>query len=248
MPSLLSIAAILIPAASLVAAVPTEKAPRIVGGSPAPAEHAKIVLSGSNNGQKGCQAVLIGPKTAISPRNCFPQPLSNYTLRTGSLKWNSGGTILGIQSDILHPQFPGLEGNIAVLHLKTAIEGNGVAYGKLPDQDAVPPPGTKLMVSGWGETSPGSSPSNTLQTLQSSTFSHQDCANKWMGSRIIYPDDLCATGGNGKYASDGDRGSPLFDPSTGIVYGFLIRSGVGKHPDLYTNVARLSDWIKSNMA
>ncbi|KAI1916186.1 hypothetical protein LOZ61_001178 [Ophidiomyces ophidiicola] len=248
MPSLLSIAAVLISAASLVAAVPTEKVPRIVGGSPAPAEHAKIVLSSSNNGQKGCQAVLIGPKTAISPRNCFLTPLSNYTLRTGSLKWNSGGTILEIESQVLHPEPPGLEGNIAVLRLKTTIEGKGIVYGKLPAQDADPAPGTRLMVSGWGETTPGGSPSSTLRTLQASTLAHQDCGNKWMGKRIVYSDDLCASGASGKYASDGDRGSPLFDPSTGIVYGFLIRSGLGEHPDLYTDIARLSDWIKSHMA
>ncbi|KAH7346796.1 trypsin-like cysteine/serine peptidase domain-containing protein [Rhexocercosporidium sp. MPI-PUGE-AT-0058] len=236
---------------SLAAPALTKINSRVAGGNLAEPGEFPFVVAPQLNGLQWCAGTLLNAYTVLTAAHCsINNPPENVTIRAGSMKWHSGGTVSNITEIKIHPSYRPVVGHydVAVWHLATPIQpSDKISYAKTVAQGYEPPVGLNATTAGWGDTSPDQTVkgSEELRWVNVPVHSRQDCE----GYGQISPTQICAGGEEGKGSCPRDSGGPIWNAETGEVIGTVSSGGgCGQKglPILYTNLGSMSDWVRQN--
>lgn len=221
-------------------------APRIVGGTiAADRAYPWIVALEDNTGDQFCGGTLISKNKVLTAAHCcfsdsnyIPDPVSTVRVRIGSNQRGSGGQVLRVASQAIHPKFNPitLDYDVAILTLKTSATNpltlsDNINIVKLPEAcgdltclTGGANPGTTVLTAGWGATADGADDSSSdLLEISIPVVSNADCQTAY-GEEEISDRMLCA-GVVGKDSCQGDSGGPLFaylaEARTGLQTGIV---------------------------
>jgi secreted trypsin-like serine protease len=171
--------------------------PMIIGGKPA-AQPYPFMASLQNSGRHNCGGSLIAKRWVVTAAHCgTPQ-----SVRIGSLRTDSGGTVISVAERIAHPDahmgVP-IRNDVALLRLSADAPQEPIS---IAEQAEV---GQPARILGWGATCDrgcGSVPD--LQELDTTTIDPSQCV------RIDGTNEWCVTNPDGnKQGCYGDSGGPL---------------------------------------
>ncbi|XP_066978134.1 trypsin-1-like [Macrobrachium rosenbergii] len=232
---------------------------RIVGGNDAEINEWPWQAALMKGSDQFCGGSLINDRYILTAAHCTeglrPRDL---TVRLAEHRLStSGETSLvtrSVTKIIEHPRYiPGDEINdIALLKLSSSVK---VSSTVLPV--CVPPrsplyTNKEATVTGWGYTSDGGKPSNTLKEVTVKVMSNNICRRHSYGSAI--KNTMLCAGASGKDSCQGDSGGPLVFRDAGGNYDQIgvVSWGYGcaeeRYPGVYTRVNKYLDWIKANTA
>jgi len=200
-------------------------------------------------GQHFCGGVIISNKAIVTAAHCVSAfHESILSVKVGSSKANSGGTVIEIESRHVHPNFNQLPADydIAVLILTKALNFSEVIQ---PIGLQVLPvlPGALATVSGWGKTETNYTVEN-LRAVDIKIASEKKCFSKYEEAGYKMTDRMLCAGlwEGGHDACQGDSGGPLIckhnNKLCGIV-SFGKGCGLNGYPGVYTKISKLRKWI-----
>lgn len=135
----------------------------IVGGTDAYIEEIPFQVAIFYNGRLSCGASILDNTTLLSAAHCFTryfdegQPISLWSARVGSSRWEDGGTVVNFKSIYSHPFYDKntLSHDAAIIKLdSTLVFSLSIQPVKLPYFETVQP-GESYQVSGWGRLTVG---------------------------------------------------------------------------------------------
>jgi secreted trypsin-like serine protease len=188
--------------------------------------------------------------------SAIPRPTSDFTIVLGE---HDRSTVDGaeqarlVSAVHLHPNYPGGaspgHNDFALLRLTTPVTLNSRVQLIRPavGADAA---GQNAIASGWGNTSPGSGPSNLLMDATMPMATNAACDSAPLLTRNLFGDELCAGHLNGTTgACHGDSGGPLSVPRFGGVREQVgvVSWGEATLCGTYTVYARITsnvNWIR----
>ncbi|MEU9114812.1 serine protease [Streptomyces sp. NPDC048483] len=242
---------------------------KIIGGGAAPAYSFMAAIHGGWGKPENftCGGGLVRGDWVVTAAHCVSKPgkdgktevipAKEFTIRIGSKDRTAGGTVVGVKSISVHPDYVASDdrntGNdLALLHLSKKVSQAPVAMST-----AATPAGTAVREIGWGYTKPGDQGQDklpkALQQLDTKTIPADTpkCVKGSDGddSWGIHKGDVCADNPTGKFGPcGGDSGSPLLKKVAGRwqIVGVDSR-GVGhvcgESPDVYTEIHSFKSWV-----
>ncbi|XP_034485808.1 trypsin-4 [Drosophila innubila] len=201
-----------------------------------------------------CGASVLDGSWAITAAHCVDgherQP-HEFTLRLGSVKRSSGGSIMTVRTIYKHPSYDTTDMNFDVALLRTqagalTLDPN-VAPIKLPEAGEAIQENISAIVSGWGHMS-STEPmlSSVLKYTTVMTVNQQKCQNDLSFHGGVSEAMFCAAARNTD-ACQGDSGGPL--TVQGRLIG-IVSWGVGcadpYYPGVYTRLSHPSirRWVR----
>ncbi|XP_017862340.1 PREDICTED: trypsin-4 [Drosophila arizonae] len=201
-----------------------------------------------------CGASVLDGSWAITAAHCVDghekQP-QEFTLRLGSVKRSSGGSVMSVRTIYKHPSYDAKDMNFDVALLRTqpgALTQNpNVSPIALPEAGAVIEENQLAVVSGWGYMSSTESVlSSTLKYTTVRTVNQERCHNDLRYHGGVTDAMFCASARNTD-ACQGDSGGPL--TAQGKLIG-IVSWGVGCadpfYPGVYTRLSHPSirGWVR----
>merc|ERR1712025_1424467 len=184
---------------------------RIVGGSNVDISERPFQVVFQWYGSLICGGAWIGGNKVLTAAHCCDgSSASAVSVRAGTSKHASGGTVYDVASVEMHPRYDDstIENDACVLVLEQAIDDPNASPATLASAGYEVSAGQDLIVSGWGTTSEGGSISSTLKQVTVPAVSDEDCADAYGASQINGGVMLCA-GEKGKDSCQGDSGGPI---------------------------------------
>lgn len=204
-------------------------APRIIGGSPAPAGSfpwLAYVYNNLGNGDAAfCSGTVVAVNLVLTAGHCggnettgTPYAPSNFTVVTGRLDISdtSAGQASSVRRVIVYPGWdPSTkDGDAALLQLGTVTSAPAMPLASDPGDLSLLDPGTPAVIAGWGRTDPYSeSTPSQLQwaqtVVQAPAYCSQQTSNA--GGSFDSSDQVCAIDAPSDNTSicNGDSGGPL---------------------------------------
>ncbi|XP_070509010.1 trypsin-like [Chironomus tepperi] len=231
--------------------VPSDRNPRIVGGTNATIEEVPYQVSlryCRTTCGHFCGGSIINQDTILTAAHCVDGDLPEWiAVRAGSDLRSQGGQILQVRNIIIHPEYQrsGLYNDVAVLKLSTQLRfSSKVMPIGLPPRGMSFRSGTPLLVSGWGALLwQGSSPERLQKVIV--PYVPNDVCGRIYGN--IRATSLCA-GEEGVDACQGDSGGPLVHNNfvVGIVSGGSYCAFDG-YPGTYARTSEFLGFISQAM-
>jgi len=195
-----------------------------------------------------CGGAWIGGNKVLTAAHCCDgSGASEVTVRAGTAKHASGGTVYDVAQVKMHPKYDSgtISNDACVLVLEKAIDDSNAAPATLPPADMSFNKGDPFVVSGWGTTSEGGSLSAHLKAVTVPHVTDDECSENY-GSNSIFGDVMICAGAAGIDSCQGDSGGPMTseDYHVGIVswgYG-CARDG---YPGVYSQTDAFLDFIAS---
>ncbi|XP_067125527.1 clotting factor B-like [Centruroides vittatus] len=238
-------------------------APSVVGGETADLFSwpwmASLHKGGSRSFNYQCGASIIKDRYILTAAHCFDsgsKKHSDYIVKVGGRKRNEGRNYR-ISRISIHPRYRSGQyyNDIAILKLNSSI----------PNVTPVLMPSRKnryngktATVIGWGDTSYGGRPAESLQQAVIRVIPNNQCNTSYSRLKIsslpkgITSGFVCAgMSSGGKDACQGDSGGPLVTSSSsgwkiiGIV-SFGYQCAKPGFPGVYTRVSNYLKWISQN--
>merc|ERR1739847_27531 len=141
---------------------------RIVGGSNVGISERPFQVVFQWYGSLICGGAWIGGNKVLTAAHCCcGSGASEVTVRAGTAKHASGGTVYDVAKVKMHPNYDSntITNDACVLVLEKAIDDSNAAPASLPSSDMSFQKGDPFVVSGWGTTSEGGSISNHLKAV-----------------------------------------------------------------------------------
>ncbi|KAH6872343.1 hypothetical protein J4E91_009126 [Alternaria rosae] len=258
-----SIIAIALPALVLAAPTPQdpdfefpEDAPAddIVGGTAAASGDFPFIVSLQKNGQHLCGGSLLDATTVVTAAHCSVSSVigsvSTLKIRAGSLQKASGGTLVGVSSVTVHPNYrsSGQDWDVAIWKLSTSVPASGsIGYARLPAAGSDPAAGSNAVVAGWGALTEGGSSPAALQKVTVPIVSRASCRSSY-GTSAITTNMICAGfPQGGKDSCQGDSGGPIVDSSKTLIGLVSFGNGCAQEgfPGVYARTSALLSFINS---
>jgi hypothetical protein len=229
---------------------------KIIGGRTVNIASYPYQLSLRYEGYHICGASIISPTWAMTAGHCVSPkpPLSSVrihspndkviylhlfrwqiSLRAGSSNRVTGGLVYTVSQIEVHPNFNGLNFDVAVLRTTAPFLGPNIKAIPLAVENTAYSAGSSAIVSGWGYTSPRVLP-EVLQAVSIPIVAQSRCADFWGRSRIT--GNMICAGQMGLDSCNGDSGGPLVldGRQIGIVSWGSSNCG-GPLPGVFTRVA-----------
>lgn len=206
----------------------TERIPPIVGGTVVDSASKYPYIAFLSFSGYVCGGTILSTRTIITAAHCTYDGNGNsvsasaYSIRVGSLRYGSGGTIVGVTSYTRHSSYSAstVDYDVAVLKLSSALTfGTTIAAASLVGSGTDPVAGTTVTTIGWGLTSEsGSSISSVLREVNVLVVARATCAADYSGEASVTDRMFCAAA-SGKDSCSGDSGGPIINTSTGVLLG-----------------------------
>lgn len=229
---------------------------RIVGGAQTTIQHFPWQVSMIYQSRHRCGGSVVSERFVLTAAHCTTGALASLmSIRAGSSNRNSGGVVVAVKRIIQHPNYSG-HGNdydISLLSLMKSLDfSESIRAIRLPSAGETISPGSRVWVTGWGDTheSFGISPTFLHFTTLPIVDNHV-CASAYARHTPITTNMLCAGYYRigGRDACQGDSGGPLI--TNNKQYG-IVSFGVGcarpAYPGVYTRVSAFRNWIDTMMA
>jgi len=214
--------------------------PRISGGMDVKPRRYPWMAHISLPSDQSCGGVLISCNHVLTAAHCIDRFDKSSLTKEGKVSLGGvspdEGVTFGIRDAIVHPRFDPdgfdsksdetIHNDLAVLVLDDTTRIRAVAIGKRP-----PPPGSKGIILGWGETESSSS-SSVLQETTVSILENKACEGtvpkKYFDadSSICTGPDMDRPGIGSTYtaACSGDSGGPMIDAKSKQLLGIISYS------------------------
>ncbi|XP_047526428.1 chymotrypsin-1-like [Pieris napi] len=231
--------------------------PTILRGQDAPEGLAKWGASiRSDYWQHICGASILNERWLLTAAHCMNSYwlyLPTLSVVVGTNQLRSGGQRYNLQTYILHEDYDPTtqENDLCLLKTTTPIVYNDkVQPAVMPTQET--PPGSNLMLTGWGEMGTDGDIPDNLQMLNFTSIGTQECDQKYKefyGKRgtsfPITDKQLCVTAKKGTGGCKGDSGGPIVRDLSlvGVMSVDVVPCGYGV-PEVSTNVIKYIPWIK----
>ncbi|GFG37824.1 hypothetical protein Cfor_11639 [Coptotermes formosanus] len=221
---------------------------RIIGGSAVGIEDFPYQVSIEYAGSHMCGGAIIGPVWVVTAAHCVDGvSASNLRVRAGSIIWGTGGTLHLVSQIIVNPHYDYYTFDYDVALIAVSVPFfYGISVQPIPLAVQKPGPGVTGVVSGWRNSSTGSSP--RLQAISVIIASDSLCNAAYAQHGVITANTICASAnGGGTGACQGNSGSPL---AVGGELAGLVSWGIGcagfNYLDVFSNIARVRSFIISN--
>ena len=236
--------------------VPTGDAPDIVGGTTvSSASTYPFIANLQESGSFICGGTILSTTKILPAAHCAVDgSASQFRFRVGSLKYNSGGTLVSVARVAVHPQYDAntVDYDVAVMTLSTPLTfSSTIAAAKLVASGAEPTAGESTTIIGWGTTSEGGAVSSTLRQVTVPVVNFSTCKSDYSGDGTITARMFCAAA-SGKDSCNGDSGGPILNAdSKTLLGGVSWGEGCAEagFPGVYSDYANseLNSWIKSQL-
>ncbi|MFD0364303.1 serine protease [Nocardia sp. GCM10030253] len=198
---------------SVVAVGAPTPASAIVGGYAAAGDQFPWTASVQKGGAHACGAAILNNRTVITSAMCVRgvQP-DQVKLRYGSLRHDSGGSVVEIQKIVLHPRYDTVnrDSDIAVLHTTENLAfGTNAAPVCLPESGSDPADGVIAQASGWGAIGEGGQAPSYLMAVDLPTVGRAQAQSQYGASTITANMIAAGIDAGGKSPGAGDEGGPL---------------------------------------
>ncbi len=234
--------------------------PRVVGGTLAPTEHTPWFVIVQQNPQMLCGGAVIGPQWVVTAAHCVDSPNlarnQSVTVNPASFNANTfrarGGQRVAIAKTYIHPGYIGgddyfgtpPQNDIALVRTRTFLNSVSLPFSS---DVAGPAANDPLVTVGFGATSPTSSVSSKLRTLNVNDLAGPTGECGSYGSRYEADKMLCGGSLDGtRRTCDGDSGGPLMTPGfrslVGLV-GWSSGCSDASSPSVFTRVSTYAQWV-----
>ncbi|KAL7297619.1 hypothetical protein TKK_0009290 [Trichogramma kaykai] len=221
-----------------------------------------------------CGGVIISKYHVLTAAHCIlgspESEVNRIEVVAGSNKRDDPTSVVRkVESIVVHDQ-PRLfyhTGDIAIIKVKEAFKFNHKIHPAiLPHHNYVVPPGTFVLVTGWGLTEDMYA-ADSLRVIVMKTVDIEECRKSWKQwfgktvpfqkyildfNKVVDHSMICIQGDKGQSICAGDSGGPAVT-SKGVVVGIVSFGSrpcgnmAGNAPDVYTRVAHYIPWIKKHM-
>ncbi|XP_049311763.1 chymotrypsin-2-like [Bactrocera dorsalis] len=190
-----------------------------------------------------CGGAIISRNYVLTAAKCANgYSPSEYSIRAGTVKLNSGGVEIQVAEVKIHPQYGDSNYDIALLRLSSPFSFNDKIKPVLLGSTDLPE-GTPAIITGWG----GASSDRVADQLQYNTeytLSHNSCVER-LNTLADSMRCLAKSAGNG--ICNGDFGGPAV--ANGVLIGitsFIVNGCDSSLPNGFTDVVYSRDWIRAN--
>lgn len=239
------------PPTSFIGINPFTPQGRIVGGEEADIEDHPWQASLQVLGFHFCGGSIISPDVILTAGHCTTHPASMITVRVGSSRKSSGGTLFTVKKIERHEDFKtnryGIpENDVAILKLSRSIQLSETAQPvQLFAQREEANEGVLATITGWGAIREGTSTTDVLRTVDVPIITKAECSKAYSSFGGVPNGQICAAyPEGGKDSCQGDSGGPLVigGRQAGIVSwgNGCAREG---YPGVYTEIAAVRDWL-----
>lgn len=221
-------------AAALLPATPAAAQPRIVGGQDVPEDTFGYVANIAISGAFGCTGTLVAPTWVITAGHCasvtggagiaspmtFPPQSFMVTLGTVAADGTDGEQHT-VKSVRLNPNYTASNGTGSDVSLLELAAPSAQAPVKIaaPGERSIWEPGDNMIIAGFGVTTEGGDPPDTLQAAQVPIVSDDTCAAAYSdttpvaGNAFDRMTAVCAgLPQGGRDTCQGDSGGPMLAP------------------------------------
>ncbi|CAG9113891.1 unnamed protein product [Plutella xylostella] len=229
---------------------------RIVGGADASIEAYPAIVAieyldlEANIWSHTCGGNILSPTYILTAAHCVDEE-EPMRIRAGSSYRETGGTVINVQSSLIHPDYgisAPLEADIALLRLEQAlVYGPGIQPVAIYAKGIEVPDNAAVVFAGWGDTHPDGEPSPILQDVTVYTVSYEQCRRIY--GRQLTQNMLCAgvLGVGGKGACFRDSGGPLYYGNVLVgLPSWHYGCADDEYPGVNTKVSAFTDWIVAN--
>ncbi|XP_011177423.1 trypsin alpha [Zeugodacus cucurbitae] len=192
-----------------------------------------------------CGGSIISRNYVVTAAQCVNgYPASNYWIRAGTVKFNTGGVVIQVAEVKIHPQYPtnSYEYDVALLRLSNPLNYSDTIKPILLASVELPE-GTPTIISGWGGVASGGL-ANELQYNTAYTLNRTSCIQRL---NTIPESIRCLVKSAGNGICGGDSGGPA--AANGVLIGissFYANSCNSSLPNGFTDVIYTRDWIRAN--
>ncbi|WP_328403715.1 serine protease [Nocardia sp. NBC_00403] len=240
-------------ASALVVGMSTP-ASAIVGGYVAADDQFPWTVSVQKGGAHACGGAALNSRTVITSAMCVrgvrPEQLK---LRYGSLRHDSGGSVVDIEKIVVHPRYDVVnrENDIAVLHTSENLSfGTNAATVCLPEPGSDPGGGVIAQASGWGALREGGETPSQLMGVDLPTVSRQQAQGQYGVTAVTANMIAAGLDAGGKSPGAGDEGSPLVARSNdkATLVGLYSWAGGNARPGYSAVFTRVGGYVDNFLA
>ncbi|KAG4068393.1 hypothetical protein HA402_007913 [Bradysia odoriphaga] len=226
---------------------------RIVGGYVIDIKDAPYTVS-LQTWSHVCGGSIIDEKWILTAAHCTDgQSAASFRIRVGSTTYAANGTLINVARIIQHPDFNfyNIDYDFSLLELATSLTFDSTIQPiGLPEQDQEYPDDTPALVTGWGNTQNADEARDRLRAVLVPLVNQEICNEAYSDFGGVTDRMICAgyLFAGGKDACQGrDSGGPMV--TDGKLVG-VVSWGYGcaqpSYPGVYSRVASMRSWIKSN--